>query len=740
MLDHIIAKSNPRETLLYHTDEVVKYCKELKNKYEEELDVPTDFWELSFIAALFHDSGKIVSNFQDRIHGRVKHWDFHIRHEFISGVLLLASNQAFFIKNPLPLLALFSHHKPLTDVLFSDKKQTELQLNIQDCKLLINLLNQRLNDNDIPFSIATEVAEELGKEKTLENLYAFFLNYFKSITAEFKVQDRKTYIFHKALLNTADWSGSNHALLISSWEYNQSYLQNHIVEKLRREGKKKIADDFTWKKFQKESSQQKKHVLAIAPTGSGKTEAALLWAAQKQAEEKIIYLLPTRVTSNAIYDRLTQYFGEAQTAVVHSSAFFFRKSLDEKDGYHKNKYLVDKTFFKNINICTIDQVLTQGFNLGYWELKTFHMRNAWVIIDEIHLYAPYTLALIISTIQYLKDEFGARFFIMTATMPKRLQTLLTTILAINEAQLVKDSELLNKARNEFQTRDVLVDALEKEITTALEANKKVLIVVNTVDEAIRLYKKYAGIAEQTICYHSRFIQKDRLNKEKEILDAEKTAKSLLLIATQVVEVSLDIDFDILFTENAPIDAIIQRAGRVNRKRQKKDTKIIIFKEQQVTREIIYTKVDGVIDNTFKELEARKGQRLTENELVQLVDEVYKDFDVTKHESYIKGLGMYHEIQRKHHFVKDNTERDEVYTREGLDSVNIIPSKFYERLKDTSPMEKAEHELSIRNKKLKTLEHKGEFSILKEDWYIYLGCKYNYEVGLEYLPPSSFVGT
>ncbi|MEN0048028.1 MAG: CRISPR-associated helicase Cas3' [Bacteroidota bacterium] len=740
MLDHIIAKSNPKETLLQHTDEVVKFCLELKLEYQNKLKLSDEFWDLLFIAALFHDSGKITSNFQEKIHERIKHWDLHIRHEFISGVILLVSNQSLFVDNPLPLLAVFSHHKPLADQLFFDRQHIQLLIDSSDCKMLIGELNRRLSDNSINFSVPLEVADALSKEKTVENLYIYFSNYFRNITYDFKSHDRKKYIFYKALLNTADWSGSNHALIGSAYQYNQSYLKDHIVQKLHQEGKSELANKFKWKEFQLDSAKQKQHVLAIAPTGSGKTEAALLWASKKKEEEKIIYLLPTRVTSNAIYDRLTQYFGEEQTAVVHSSAFFYRKSLEENVDYHKGNYLVDKTFFKNINVCTIDQLLTQGFNLGYWELKTFHTRKAWIVIDEIHLYAPYTLGLIVSTIKYLKNEFDTRFFIMTATMPNRLQALLKETLEIEEHQIVKDEELLNEARNEFQTRNCAVDHLKKEIENVLESGKKVLIVVNTVDEAIRLYKTYNNIAEKTICYHSRFIQKDRLEKEREILEVEKSATSLLLIATQVVEVSLDIDFDILFTENAPIDALIQRAGRINRKRRKDNTKVIVFKEQQVTKEVIYTQVDNVLEDTFRLLDAQNGKRLTENELAELVDEVYKDFDVTTHESYLKGLRMYEAIQRKHHYVKDNLEREEVYTREGLDAVNIIPYKFYEDLIDAPPIEKAQYELSIRSKKLRGFEYAGEFTVLREDYYTYLGCRYSKDVGLEYELPSQLVST
>ena len=85
------------------------------------------------------------------------------------------------------------------------------------------------------------------------------------------------------------------------------------------------------------------------------------------------------------------------------------------------KILRDRTFFSNVTVCTIDRLLTQGFNLGFWEVKSFHCRNARIIIDEIHLYSPYTLALILQTIKFLREKLNARFFIMSATMPTKVK-------------------------------------------------------------------------------------------------------------------------------------------------------------------------------------------------------------------------------------------------------------------------------------------------------------------------------
>ena len=107
--------------------------------------------------------------------------------------------------------------------------------------------------------------------------------------------------------------------------FNEITLLNALQNKLKNEGKKIKSISFI--KFQLESKKDT-NVLAVAPTGSGKTEASLIWASQKNEYDKIIYCLPTRVTSNAIYDRLAGYFGNQNCSVVHSSALLYQKEID----------------------------------------------------------------------------------------------------------------------------------------------------------------------------------------------------------------------------------------------------------------------------------------------------------------------------------------------------------------------------------------------------------------------------
>lgn len=731
-MEELLAKKNPNESLISHTDWVLSVWDIIFQQYRSTIP-DNRFWDDSYITVLLHDIGKATLNFQDVMYNRALNNDNYIRHELYSGVFILLNDKAKFIQNPLPVLSVFSHHKDLVEGVFDHENDyVEICINKESFGAIIAWYQNRLAQKGIKLNLNSDVFSVIPSQLFVGQLIIWFKKFLLGTSVSFTALTRKEYISTKAILTICDWLGSAHQFPKEGIVYSNEFLREKIVSKLRDEGKAGITKGFEFRKFQTESTVPG-NVIAIAPTGSGKTEAALLWASQKKAEERIIYLLPTRVTSNSIYNRLLQYFDNDSVAIVHSSALFFRKETNEN--YDQKEYLKDRTFFQNVNVCTIDQVLTQGFNLGYWELKTFHMMNSWVIIDEIHLYAPYTLALIISTISYLRSEFGTRFYIMSATMPSKLQRLLTKTLGDGNYSLIQDKELLDQARNIFETRDCLVDDLLDEIIAAIESGWKVLVVVNTVDEAIRVYSALKVFASKAFCYHSRFMQKDRLDKEKEILLAENSGESLLLVATQVVEVSLDIDFDILFTENAPIDAIVQRAGRVNRKRSKSDTKIVVFKETEITREWVYD-IPGILDKTFSVIQNHEGEALSELQLLQLVDQVYSGIDIEADTHFRDGMKKYSEIQRNLHFIKDNVNKDEVYTREGLDTISVIPminqaNKYGEEevywsaeFKNKPAMEKAKHELSVRKSK------KFKYRIEKDEkGFNYIDADYSYELGL-----------
>ena len=759
MLDHLYAK--PNESLAVHTDLVLRVTLALRDRYEPALQLGDAFWEDAIITALFHDFGKATGNFQDTMerarNNRKPDWNQHIRHEFVSGMLL--AFHTLLPNRPRPdlapnagqLLAIFSHHKSLTNDLFSDEVAKPLLLEKSDAHAFIDYAQARLTEHALSrltyLDKLTDAIAMIDKVRgfgqgTLEQLVVFkdkvvFPMLWKLVNATDGHRYRDTYILHKAILNIADWSASGHRELEKPLQYSTNALKQKLYERT----KGRFTD---WRAFQRDSIVPG-NVLAIAPTGSGKTEASLLWASQREGWEKILFLLPTRVTANALYSRLNDYFGdtdeakpEPYTAVVHSSAKMFRQDLDKN--YDELSYFRESGFFKAVTVATVDQMLTQGFNLGWWEMKTFHLTKARVIVDEVHAYQPYTLGLLVASIKYLRKNWQTEFYVMTATMPTQLRKILADALGGEEnITTLKDKELLEKARNTYRVVNNPVDDLSKEIKQRLRAGNKVLLVVNTVDEAIRLYDNYAGY--DRLVYHSRFTVQDRNGKEKLILirEDELPGRAFLLIATQVVEVSLDIDYDFLYSENAPMDAIIQRAGRVNRKRDDtKDTEVVIYPHREESQRVYEeAKKSGkpaypVLSKTWDELKRHDGQKLSEAQLLTMVDNVYADWAIAEDESFKDAKLKYRELQADTlAFVQDNNNEDEkAYTREGLDTVNVIPAEYAYQLTGASARVKSKHEVTIRNNRYQQVKRNGQISPdAVHEWFKYLDCYYDYEKGL-----------
>ena len=144
-------------------------------------------------------------------------------------------------------------------------------------------------------------------------------------------------------------------------------------------------------------------MIAIAPTGSGKTEASLLWALaalQRRRGGKLLYLLPTMVTANSIFSRLEDYFGQGNVGLSHSTASLLLE--DEREDHESiRNALFDRSFMLPATVATVDQLLASGFNSGKWTLIEANAANSVIVIDEIHAYDAWTLGLVIATIRRL---------------------------------------------------------------------------------------------------------------------------------------------------------------------------------------------------------------------------------------------------------------------------------------------------------------------------------------------------
>ena len=249
---------------------------------------------------------------------------------------------------------------------------------------------------------------------------------------------RDLFILLKGLLMTADWMASGAQDPACQPDASRYFLRvasdalsEHVRAKVERD--RQARNDPTpyegFRPFQQECGQAEGHVLAIAPTGSGKTEAAWLWAlrqAERCRARKLFFLLPTMVTANSLHKRMVEFFEKEhghQVALVHSTAELINNRMEGDDADRADVragYLGESHFFPPVVVGTVDQLLVTLFHAGRWAMKTLAAADAAIVIDEVHAYDPHTTGLILLLIEQLRD-LGARFLVMSATMPKDLQ-------------------------------------------------------------------------------------------------------------------------------------------------------------------------------------------------------------------------------------------------------------------------------------------------------------------------------
>jgi CRISPR-associated endonuclease/helicase Cas3 len=639
----ILAKSNPQISLLQHTEDcfgklalVLQWKRSLIQSIAERYGIDKSLLvQRIFLTVAFHDIGKSNLEFQKKIrnqpHSKESHSlasvPFVYSHIKANPILKLAGEPYF----P-EALAIVSHHAKLHKDLFSSSDYERMKCSFSSTEFyhrfysLINDWAQWLNIPDwTPLTFDPQL---------LTNYYAgeFFLDNvflpFRDIeTLDINTKGRDVFMLLKASLHYADWlaSSGNH-----SYKYSHELTYYAATETM----KNNVPGFNKWQDFQQQASQAEANLFVQIPTGQGKTEAAVLWAINRQQPGKILFLLPTIVTTNKMRKRLLQFFGNDDVVgLSHGTAQYVLKNEaeDSEDEMLRQHYLYNRTFFKPVTVATVDQLIYSFFNWGYWVLTGAASYNASIVIDEIHVYDAYTFGLLLEVMESIKP-FNSRFAIMSASLPDVLKKEIEKVLP--DYKLIKEPLFDVKQRHIIDVRREPIENTVSEILADYEKGIKVLIVCNTIGKAREIYEAIAATigTKEIMLYHSQFILKDKQNKETQLEDIAKIEGGFIAVCTQIVEVSLDIDFDSLYTENAPIDALIQRLGRVNRKGEIRKrlsnieyAKVVITQESENSSKYVYKNVPVILKETFQKLEKTvtiKRGNLNEADLKELVDAIY----------------------------------------------------------------------------------------------------------------------
>ena len=309
------------------------------------------------------------------------------------------------------------------------------------------------------------------------------------------------------------------------------------------------------------------NLVVVAPTGIGKTEAALIWA----DGEKCFYTLPYMVSSNAIYDRIKKTYNYGNVTLLHSGSMqYFIDESKRGDESAYNAYQRSKLLSFPLTVCTVDQIFKFVYKALGTEIFAATLKYSKVIIDEIQSYNSEIIAAIIYGLKIISD-MGGHFAIITATFPPVLKSLMEKYGLIENVDYeYKDFSTSAGIVRHWLDEDYGDIDVDKVIKSA--KNKKVLVICNTIGSAQKLYEKIydiydSGLVEETEIHllHSHFIKCHRRILEENIMRFSKDELSAgIWITTQIVEASLDIDFDVLYTEMSTVDSLLQRLGRCNR--------------------------------------------------------------------------------------------------------------------------------------------------------------------------------
>lgn len=475
----------------------------------------------------------------------------------------------------------------------------------------------------------------------------------------------KEYLLIKGLLNKFDYTVS------AGYENAESVIDLH--EKKLVKNIEKFLNGKELRPAQKFMKMNRdKNLIVIAPTGSGKTEASLLW----MNGEKSFYTLPLKVSSNAIYLRIKENYEYKDVALLHSDAMavYLREYNGNED--IGEKYERSKMLSQPLTVCTVDQLFRFVYRALGTEIFAATLKYSKLVLDEIQAYEPRVIATIIYGLKMIQ-EMGGKFAIITATFPPVLKYFMEQYGLVEGKQYIfkdftgKEYQVEKYPRHKVEIRHSEMNLDEIRLRGK---NRKVLVICNTVSKAQKLYKKLEG--ENVWLLHSKYIRRDRAFLERKIMGFSESGESGIWITTQIVEASLDIDFDILYTEMCTADSLLQRMGRCNRKGRycPNEANIVVFDNRngvsEGKRRSVYE--DKLYDRSLELLSKYEHILFSEDKKAAYMNEVYS-VDGVKETIYFeniqKDLKLFSEIHPTEYSADEAEVRD-------IRSVTIVPENVY----------------------------------------------------------------
>ncbi len=520
---------------------------------------------------------------------------------------------------------------------------------------------------------------------------------------------REKMILVKGLLHKCDYAASGDTEI--------EYKNNFLLHKTKRFFEKK---GFSYNEMQKFClERQDENIMVVGQTGMGKTEAALLWI----GDHKGFIFLPVRTAINKMYDRIRNEIIddessggiEKQLGLLHSDAVARLLERQEKKtqkmgsmegtpyremdviAYHNRS----RQLAMPLTISTVDQLFDFIFQYQTYELKLATLSYSKIVIDEIQMYGADLLADLIFGLKMIR-ELGGRIAITTATLAPFIKELIEKEVGefaygvfcdreqvrhkVKMIPTMMDAETIAKKFRQCLSEEETAGAAgEDGFAKIRRLSGKILVICNTIQKAQRMHEELGGLIgeenrDRVHLLHSKFIQQDRAAKENAICECGVTEheETVIWISTSLVEASLDIDFDYLFTELQDIPSLLQRMGRVNRKGKKAVEDYNCF---------VYT----VIDDKYLELPYVPGREQKGTNTGFIDRDIFALSKLALEETLKEASGGTLSEGRKIEMM------ERYFTTEKLSNTNYMQKyrKQMEKLKDIVLYERNRREIKIR---------------------------------------------
>lgn len=705
----MIFESHPKRPLLEHIEEVYENSQRFINTQNKEILLAIE------IAAKAHDFGKYTTYFQERLYNKSNKNPLG-NHSYISAVFgAFIGIEKLGKDSHLPLIiysVINNHHGNLKEL---KNKLPRNRKNIGNIEIEIEDINSQLDNMKKNYeSILLDM-----KKLKLEDEFIFFIKerpiektLFHIRKLYSTISDGKLFYIHqliysalidgdkmsasKTLLNRINIIGYDNLLEV----YNKKFPKKEGLSSLRGEVFESIQKNV-------ENNYGERLFSITAPTGTGKTFAGF-YAAKKLSNyfdnRRIIYALPFTSIIDQNFDEIYKLFenmnnfNENPSNYIikhHSLADYDYKTKEDNYDLDQSKLIIE-SWHSGIVITTFVQFFESILGNRNKMLKKLHsIKGSIIILDELQSIPIKFWTLIDYLLRKISEELDCRIITMTATKPVILQ---------DSVELLGDYEKyfkrLNRVELSYNNYPITIEEFVEDFIDKLE-DKSYLIVCNTIGQSLNIYKEIGNIDREVIYLSTNIVPKAR--KERIDYIKKNMKNNPIVISTQVIEAGVDLDFNYVIRDLAPLDSIIQAAGRCNRNDQDKG-KVQVVKMINEKEELFGKYIYGSILLNITE-DVLKQETIQESDFLKLIEEYFVNVYEKKNtndklEEYktaienldFETIGSFSVIENRPNYIdvffeidQESVEIMEEYKR--IKELKGFKEKYQELLKITPQMRK-----------------------------------------------------